>query len=156
MSVELQNKVYDSIDVARYLLALANEKKKILNVTKVQKLLFIAYGYFLSKYGVRIIDETPKAWPFGPVFPETQKKVDYTTIYGVNSPVFDELKRDQDVTEILNTIIDNYSNFSASQLSDWSHMEGSPWEKTTKESGFNWNEEINEEYIKGYFCDITL
>ena len=43
------NKPYNSVTAAKYLLALAISKRKILNVTKTQKLLYIAYGYFLSK-----------------------------------------------------------------------------------------------------------
>ena len=156
MSIAIEYKTYNSILVAKYLLALANQKKRNLNVTKVQKLLFIAYGYFLSKLDVKLLDETPKAWPFGPVFPKTQKKVDYTVVYDVNAPEFDELRQDSIITDILNTIIDSYSKFTASQLSDWSHMEGSPWDRSTKKPGFQWNKEINEEYIKEYFCDITL
>jgi len=156
MSIALESRVYNSIDVAKYLLALANKKKTILNVTKVQKLLFIAYGYFLAKSGIKIVDENPRAWPFGPVFPKTQKMVDYENIYDLNDPVFYELKQDQFITETLNTIIDNYSKFTASQLSDWSHTAGSPWERTTKEPGFNWNDEIKDIYIKEYFNDITL
>jgi uncharacterized phage-associated protein len=40
---------YDSVPVAKYLLALATEKGKNLNATQLQKLLFIAYGLFLQK-----------------------------------------------------------------------------------------------------------
>lgn len=43
-----KNKPYDSVLVANYLLALANEKGIILNTTKVQKLLYMAYGFLLA------------------------------------------------------------------------------------------------------------
>lgn len=69
-----KNKPYDSVLVANYLLALANEKGVILNTTKVQKLLYMAYGLLLAEKNRIITDEQPKAWPYGPVFPKTRKK----------------------------------------------------------------------------------
>ncbi|PSR55481.1 hypothetical protein AHMF7605_19200 [Adhaeribacter arboris] len=147
---------YDSVTVANYLLALAYKKGIVLNVTKVQKLLFIAYGYFLAKYNQHLLNEPPRAWPFGPVFPKTRKQVDYSKIIGVEDASLQEIAADPIVTDTLSRIIDRYSKFSASQLSDWSHMPGSPWDKTTKEASFTWDYPIPDEYIKEYFSGIEI
>ncbi|MDQ3292209.1 MAG: DUF4065 domain-containing protein [Bacteroidota bacterium] len=147
---------YDSVTVANYLLALAYKKGIVLNVTKVQKLLFIAYGYFLAKYNQHLMNEPPRAWPFGPVFPKTRKQVNYSKIIEVEDPALKEIASDPVVSDTLNRIIDKYSKFSASQLSDWSHMPGSPWDKTTKEASFTWDYPIPDEYIKEYFSNIEI
>lgn len=149
-------RTYDSVLVARYMLSLAFEKRIALNVTKVQKLLFMLYGFFLAKYNERIIDEAPKAWPYGPVFPNTRKKVDYGNILDSNDPCFSEIKADKPLNDMLNIIIDNYSSYTASQLSDWSHMKGSPWEITTKQEDFDWNTPISDDLIKAYFSEFKL
>lgn len=145
---------YDSKLIAKYLLALGYDQGKVLNVTKVQKLLFIAYGYFLNK-GRKIIDEQPKAWPYGPVFPKT-RKIDYGIVYMKSDLNFNEINSDEDLKESLKKIVEKYSIHTAKQLSDWSHMQGSPWEKTTKQPNFDWNAPIPDEFIKDYFSKLEV
>lgn len=147
---------YDSVVVAKYLLALAYQKGIVLNVTKVQKLLFILYGYFLARHNQVLLNEKPKAWPFGPVFPKTRKGVDFGKVIDIADNSLSEIAADPMVTEALNKIIDTYASFSATQLSDWSHMPGGPWDKATKETSFTWNQPIPDEYIKEYFSEIEI
>jgi len=150
------HKTYNSIVAAKYLLALANEMGIILNATQMQKLLFIAYGYVLANEGFSLCDETPKAWPFGPVFPRVQKKVTTDKVIILSDPDLSEIKMDQYVTKLFTDVISKYHKFSASQLSNWSHMKDSPWEKTTKMEGFKWNQYIPDEYITSYFLDFDV
>lgn len=147
---------HDSVIVAKYLLSLAYEKRIALNVTKVQKLLFILYGFSLAKFGVAPIDEHPKAWPFGPVFPRTRKKADYGNILLPTDPCFTTVKNDKDLVELADYVVSNFSQYTASQLSEWSHMEDSPWHTTTKIPGFDWNAIIDDELIKSYFLKFKL
>ena len=67
-----------SIDYANYLRYLAMERFfTILNKTQVNKMLFICYGLYLSMTNKKLFsDDTPKAWPFGPVFPRVYKRFD--------------------------------------------------------------------------------
>ena len=75
------SKQYDSVIGAKLLLALAYEKGIVLNTTKVQKMLYILYSYYMAKHDIQIFSETPKAWPYGPVFPRTRKKVEFGIVY---------------------------------------------------------------------------
>lgn len=154
--METQVRSYDSVLAAKYLLAIAYSKGEVLNVTKVQKLLYMAYGYFLAKRNRIILEEAPKAWPYGPVFPRTRKKVDYSKIIPLESAEFSSIKEDEEVTDFFNLLIDKYSHFTASQLSEWSHKDGGPWDKMTKKKGFNWNASISDEYIQEYFSKIKF
>lgn len=147
---------YDSVIAAKYLLALAYQKGIVLNVTKVQKMLFIAYGYFIANHNHTLLTENPKAWPFGPVFPRTRKKIDFGKVITLSDTDLEGIKKDELVTDIFNNIIDKYSKYSASQLSDWSHMKDSPWDKTTKQSGFDWNQTIPDDFIKEYFIEVNV
>ena len=152
--VEKKN-TYNSILVAKYMLALAFERNIVLNVTKVQKMLYILYGYFIAR-GVKILDEQPKAWPYGPVFPKTRKKVDFNIVWKTDNPDFKDLVDDKDLTDILNKVIEKYSGYTATQLTEWSHMSGGPWEETTKQEGFDWNAPIPDEYIASYFKELNV
>ncbi|WP_375579851.1 type II toxin-antitoxin system antitoxin SocA domain-containing protein [Marivirga tractuosa] len=147
---------YDSVVAAKYLLATAYSKNKVLNVTKVQKLLYMAYGYFLSKKNRVLLTEKPKAWPYGPVFPRTRKKVNYSDIIDMDLEEFAEIKSDIEVNDFFNLLVDKYSKYSASQLSEWSHAEGGAWDMTVKQNGFDWNQPIADEHIIEYFKKIDF
>lgn len=147
---------YDSVLATEYMLAKALNKQITLNVTKSQKLLFIIYGYFLSEHNHEIFTEKPKAWPYGPVFPRSQKKVDYSKWYLLESFDKDPISKDVIFNTVLDEILERYSGFSASQLSEWSHMEGSPWYITTKLPNFTWNIEIDNNLISNYFKSVNV
>lgn len=148
-------KTYDSVLLAQYMLSLAHSKGINLNVTKVQKLIYIVYGVFMSEHDHQITTEAPKAWPFGPVFPRSQKKVNYTAVMPLDTPLFGELKEDKILNDVLGSVIDKFANLSATSLSEWSHQEGGPWHRTV--SGNNkWNAPIPNQYIKEYFEGIDV
>ena len=44
---------YNSVEVAKFIVATANNKHLSINMTKVQKLLYIAYGIFLAVKGYK-------------------------------------------------------------------------------------------------------
>jgi len=150
----MEEKQYDSVPVAKYLLAVANKNGKKLNATQLQKLMFIAYGFFLAKYEYAPLTESPKAWPFGPVFPRIQKHVNHNIEFSI-SEVPDEILNDNKLVDIINRVIGKYSNVPAGKLSAWSHEPNSPWYKTVGE-GKAVNQEIPDEYIMNYFSKYNL
>ena len=148
---------YNSIDVARYIAAYANEHKFGINITKIQKLLYAAYGVFLSVNGYRLTDEHPAAWPYGPVFASTRER-----IKGENLPSlsFDNqnigyLRQDKMISQLMNLIFNTYGALDASSLTAWSHEDGSPWELTTRDYNFKWGDAIPDVYIKDHFDKIV-
>jgi uncharacterized phage-associated protein len=150
-----EKKSYDSRVAAKFLLALANRKGLVFNTTKVQKILYIIYSYYIAKEGRRILDEQPKAWPFGPVFPKT-RKINYSIVYNPDDEMFSEIKSEPGLEDIINSIIDVYGHYTASQLTEWSHKKDSPWDKTTKKFGFNWNDPIDDVLIVDYFSEYEM
>lgn len=134
---------------------MAQEGGRTLNVTQVQKLLYIAYGALCAKNDRILLDEPPHAWPYGPVFPKA-RKIDYGKIYNLRDQEFAQISADEDVTAIFRKLASKYSSVSAGKLSDWSHTVGSPWDKTTKMPGFAWNDVIPNQYIKEYFSTFDV
>lgn len=67
--------LYRSTDVARYLVFLANERKITVNMTKVQKLLYITYGVFLRVYSRRLLNEHLQAGLIVLSFPATRNNL---------------------------------------------------------------------------------
>ena len=147
---------YSSVLIARYIVAMAQDKGLPINMTKVQKLLYIAYGIYLAIKDERFIDEHPQAWPYGPVFPSTRNKLLKENFYDIriDNPEFAELRINAELNSLLNLVFNNFGDWTASELSQWSHTDGSPWEKTVNQEDFSWGNRISDEDIKSYFSMI--
>jgi uncharacterized phage-associated protein len=155
-AMEKQGK-YRSEECAKYMLAYANSQGKKLNVTQVQKLLFIAYGIYLAKHNGedRLIEEHPQAWPYGPVFPRSKTKLDYSKDYTLEELKPESVANDAEVKLLLESVVNDFSMIPANQLSSWSHSPGSPWDKTVHEEGFKWSNEIKDAYILEFFRNFS-
>lgn len=147
-----------SIDYAEFMRLVAYKYYKILlNKTQINKLLFIVYGNFLSKQNHKLFnDDTPKAWPYGPVFPIVNKKID---IERTPSPLPEEkvklFMQNTKALDIIIEVVEKYHNCSAFKLTSWSHQKNSPWYDTLfkdgEENNIKWNKEISDDLIKDYF-----
>lgn len=53
-----------------YVVGRCDELCIVLNITKLQKLLYCCYGTVLGGIGQRLVDESSVAGPYGPSFPQ--------------------------------------------------------------------------------------
>lgn len=144
---------YTSVEIARYIIAFANNDGKPINMTKLQKLLYITYGIYLAVNGNRLFDEHPQAWPYGPVFPTTRNRLLKTDFYGIeiSADEFKVLRSDQSINDLIGLVFRSFGDWTASQLTEWSHRNGSPWERTMELEGFRWGDRIPDNFIEPYF-----
>ena len=148
---------YKSTVVAKYILSKALEENIFINITKLQKLLYISYGVYLAVKNERLTDESPKAWPYGPVFPTTREKllkINLSTYDILQDEDCKEICKDKEIQELVASVLKTFGHWSAGQLTEWSHSNGSPWDLTTRSENFKWNQPIDDEYIKFYFSKI--
>ena len=149
---------YKSTLLAKYITAYFNDNGEDVNITKIQKLTYIAYGSFLALYNERLIDEHPQAWPYGPVFPNTRTnllKVDLNSI-SLKDEDLAEISLDKAVVSLIDVIYKTFGSWSAVKLSEWSHKEGSPWERTVYSEKFKWGDRMDDDLIKSYFKKIIV
>lgn len=151
--------IYKSSDIATYIIALANERRIAINMTKMQKLLYIVYGVYLRIYGKRLLNEHPQAWPYGPVFPTTRNRLLKQDFYTINIGQIIEEERncitnDSNLNRVIDFVFKSFGDWNAGQLSEWSHSDGSPWHQTTNRNGFKWGDVIPDELIQDYFNSI--
>lgn len=144
---------YNSVTVACYIVALANSKRYGINMTKLQKLLYVAYGVYLAVKNERLTNEHPQAWPYGPVFPTTRSRLVKRELDAISleDPSLREIQENQEMTSLMKIVFDTYGLKNASTLSEWSHKPGSPWEQTVNHPSFKWGDTIPDEYIQEYF-----
>lgn len=145
-----------SLDYVRLISWIAyNKHNTILNKTQMQKLLFMCYGVYLTKHEEPLFtDDTPKAWPFGPVFPRSYRR--YMEIIPSDLTTEDKSNflKDRDMLIEITHIVDSYYSYSANTLSEWSHQKDSPWATTVFSNGDNsveWNKVISDDVIREYF-----
>lgn len=133
-----------------------------LNKTQMQKLLYLWYGIYLARTEQRLFDDdSPKAWPFGPVFPRVNKRFVPSQIPPKESLPILKLSKDKEAFEVMRYVLEKYHSKSAFELSEWSHEESGPWYKTVYEQGeeaggqTKWNKPIPDELIKTYFTNFN-
>lgn len=121
----------------------------------MQKILFMCYGLYLSKHDTPLFsDDTPKAWPFGPVFPRSYKRYVETVPQDLSEYDKKCFLKDSNTLLMITEVVDSYYNYSACTLSDWSHQKDSPWAKTVfggDNNSVSWNRVIDQQTIKEYF-----
>lgn len=127
---------------------------------KLQKMAYFAHGYHLAKYGQSLVEEEFEAWKFGPVVQSIYQ--DYK-LYGSDSIIgtglissgvkkLEEAELNEAAKDAVEYTWKLTKNLSASQLSKWSHRDGSPWAEVYEE-GFVSNP-IKNETIQEYFKRI--
>lgn len=151
------NYLYRSLDVAKYIVAFANKERIFINMTKLQKLLYIVYGVYLVAQQQRLTDEAPQAWPYGPVFPTTRNKllkIDFESI-SFEDLAGNDILDDKALKNIVKIVFATFGEYNASALTEWSHQKGSAWYKTTQRDGFVWGDRIDDGDILDYFKQIV-
>jgi len=118
----------ESVNFAIYLSKKASEKKINSNITKLQKWLYICYGLFLAAENRPLLNERPKAWDYGPVFPRVYKKQkkhdNLKELYDEINPKY-FIKYD----EIINVTLEHFGSWTVEELCAWTHEPGKAWDK---------------------------
>lgn len=146
--------ICNSVVLAKYIAGYANANGFVINMTKLQKLLYITYGVYLAVKGQRLTNEHPQAWPYGPVFPTTRNHLLKLNISEI--AITDDGSITNEIKSCVKLVFDSYGKYSASYLSAWSHKPGSPWDETVNSAYFKWGKEIPDEYILPYFKNLLI
>ncbi len=138
-----------------------------LSPMKIQKLVYFAHGWHLAFYGSPLIRDEIQAWKFGPVVQEVYHEFKEFGNEGIDRkatdlayeaddlhqviPVVEE--DDESAHYVINQVWEIYSPFTAVQLSNMTHNEGSPWMEISKqfEDELPRNIDIPDELIRRCF-----
>lgn len=144
---------YNSIEIAKYIIVTARKKRISINITKLQKLMYICYGTWLALKQYRLTEEKPQAWQYGPLFFNTWEK-----LYSIK---FDEIQEDvklsgdenenKEFQNLLDVVLDKFGDWNATMLVNWTHKDESPWSQAKKSPNFKWGDELCDNAIYKYF-----
>ena len=149
-----------AVNVAYEMLEIAKRQDIELSNLQLQKLVYIAHGYFLGWKGKPLIQETVEAWMYGPVVDEVYqqfkgcggKKIpvpsDEAMPQGPFSPVEGRAaslpslaqhvdSMDEDAKKCLTWVIENYGRFNSLELIRITHKPGTPWNQIWNKDGYS-------------------
>lgn len=163
---------YPATAIANEFLTIAKAERKDLSPMKLQKLVFFAHGWCLALTGKPLISDRVEAWQYGPVIPSLYHEFKYSGNGAITVPAttigfdrgkmcFETISLDdypddeerRDAKQIIARVFDVYKDYSAVQLSNATHMQGTPWQQVYREGVRNLT--IPDETIKSYFQGIA-
>jgi uncharacterized phage-associated protein len=153
--------MYDLRAIANFFIQKGIKEGDPVSPMKLQKLMFFAYGLYLASKNEPLFSDRFEVWPYGPVISEL-----YHTLKGYGSRPIDrpilelDLKtmqlltpeidpKEKELLTFLEAFWDTYHNYTAIQLSNATHMEGTPW----KEALDKVESVISDESMKEYFTN---
>jgi uncharacterized phage-associated protein len=146
---------YTAENVAKYLIYLAskafvgdNKEREGITNLKLQKILYFAQAYYLSKISKPLFFENIEAWEYGPVVLEVYRKF---KTKGSNPIICeeDESSLSDEDKETLKKIWGTFGGYSASKLVDIAHAH-TPWKDANKSA----NKIISHKAIKEYYAPL--
>jgi len=115
--------------IANKFIKLALENGIFVSNMKLQKLVYIAHGFYLGYKDLPLSNETPQAWQYGPVFPSLYCKL---RDYGASKvdrliPGVNDLPEDSEEVQLIQVVWESYGKLSAASLVSRTHAKGTPW-----------------------------
>lgn len=164
---------YSALDIAKWFIAknaaenvlIENDEEPYEGIShlKLQKLLYYAQGIHLAFFGSVLFTQNIEAWEHGPVVRDVYSHYrgygkDYIPAFFDNDETFaetiNEISSDEAAVSTLETTYENFAIYTAWQLRNMTHADGSPWQTTVSQNGYN--AVIDTNVIKEYFEENVI
>lgn len=122
---------------------------------KLNKILYYAQAWSLTKRGKPIFSDEIIAWDYGPVIPEVYhmyKCCGSNAIVEAEAP-FDEGRLSGEELELLIDVYRNYGKYTGWALKDMTHKKGAPWSQVYKKDQ---NNVISHDSMMEYYSNKIL
>lgn len=161
-------------DMAHIPLAIANEFIRLhggdgsINHMKIQKLVYLAQGWWLAVNGNDLVSERPQVWRYGPVFeslyrvfspagrapimqPRGTVPFPGAIVPDLSGPIFDTER------SLVEWVWGEYGHLDAIKLSDLTHAVGTPWRNIAERNRYRvpLNTEIPRNEDWEYFARLV-
>lgn len=121
---------------------------------KLMKLVYIVHGWHLGIVGEDLFQNRIEAWKYGPVIPDLYHA---TKQFGRGDIPFDLIGGTDDnmnnqTSDFIDSVVKQYGDLSAFQLSALTHKSGSPWEQVY--SSHKIGTEIPDSLITSHYKEL--
>ena len=163
--------MYDVRAIANWFIERSARSDSDMTAMRLQKLSYIAHGWSLA-FDEPLVHEAVEAWKWGPVFRTVYREFsefgsrpinrmatafDGTTLLDREIDIESYSEPDPDATRnFLEDIWQRYKDFSASELMNLTHREGTPWHQVLTENGGTLPRYaiISNDRIQRYYKDL--
>ena len=126
---------------------------------KLQKLVYIAYGFYSAFRDEMLFPDTIQAWEYGPVIPKLYHELKRYGFGAVLEPIpfavrSGELDQNGPEYNVIKGVWDAYKQFEAIELSSLTHQDGSPWSTARKAGNGAKNIAIPFETIRDHYREM--
>lgn len=146
--------MYSPVQVANAFVVQSMQHNQALTHMQVQKLTYIAHGYYLALTGRPLLNELVSAWKYGPVIPgmyDAFKNYGNRPITSTAMSPYGVSGLDQQAESVIGAVYKFYGNKDGIELSRLTHMPGTPWSQAY--DGYN-STIISNEVIKDYYDNL--
>ena len=155
--------MFSAASMANAFLNKAYGEKKTISPMKIQKLLYLAHGYYLVETDEPLVNEVFEAWKFGPVLHSVYHKCKNFGEKGITKHLNDfdretgkfipaPIPDDENVREVVNYVWERFKDTPPMALSRWTHQKDGPWATTTNGGRqILLHQEVPNKLIKDYF-----
>jgi uncharacterized phage-associated protein len=119
-----------ALAVANTFIQLAARDNAPISNMKLQKLVYFAQGFYAAFHnGAPLFNDEIQAWKYGPVIPELYHKfkIYFAGPIPPGHPYQVQEPLNANELAVVNWVYANLGRYTAVQLSDFSHAQGSPW-----------------------------
>ncbi len=128
--------------VANFMIGRSLKKGPPITHLKLQKLVYISYGFYIAQTKNKLFNERIEAWPYGPVVPDLYhefkrfesfpiRKWSVNHNYSTGKFEFPLVRKDDyESLTILEFTWTRYGGLSSKRLVDITHASGTPWKIT--------------------------
>ncbi|MDY7095195.1 MAG: DUF4065 domain-containing protein [Acidobacteriota bacterium] len=155
---------YPSLAIANYFIDRGASEKDFMDPLRIQKLVYIAHGWYLAVYGEPLLKEKVQAWKYGPVIPSLYRNF---KVYG-NGPILDPAldlesfdvtipqvpEDDTKARAVLDRVWELYRPYSGVRLSNLTHQPDTPWHAIWSQRS-DGKAKIPNDLIQNHFIQIA-
>lgn len=147
---------YSATTIANYFIKKASDEGEDMTLMKLSKLVYIAHGWSLAIYDSPLVSEPVQAWKFGPVIESLYHQFKKYGNRPIDMMAIAERIPDKDTEtkSLLDKVWELNKNHTAYQLSNWTHIKGSPWDQVWKKTEGARDQVIPNELIRKYFLQL--
>ena len=151
-----RNATHSAIEVANAFIEKARASGHGLTNMQLQKLVYIAFGYYAAFFNERMFNDAIQAWNFGPVIPNLYHQLKKYGLNEVKETIQTDSKIPEDSPEmkVIDGVWEGYSEYDAKELSDLTHQEGTPWSAVWEQG--QKNIEIPLHLIRSHYEKLVL
>lgn len=143
---------------AFYLIHLYNKENVPITQLHVQKLMFLFEAYYMNMVDncEQLYECEYQAWDFGPVATQLYK---HFKKYGKDNIILtnDEVEAGNSIQDekkkLLNDIFETFKKYTATQLVNFTHAEGSPWKTAWEYEKYS---KISKKRMKEWFAQYVV